>query len=66
MKRFNQGIYANITSGVIAAVIFLIIALATAWAAGKAVLGALLVGLVTFTGAFLISQTIALLKRRVR
>jgi hypothetical protein len=36
---------------VIAAIIFLTIALATAWAAGKTVLGALLVGLLTFTVA---------------
>jgi hypothetical protein len=47
---------------VIAAVIFVIIALATAWAAGKAGLGALLVGLVTFIVAFLITQTITRLK----
>ena len=64
VKRLNQGIYANVTSGVIAAVIFVIIALATGWAAGKAVLGALILGIATFAVAFVITQTITWAKRR--
>jgi len=64
VKRLNQGIYANVTSGVIAAVIFVIVALATGWAAGKAVLGAFLVGVPTFAVAFVITQTITWAKRR--
>jgi len=66
VKQLNQGIYANVTSGLIAAVIFVIIALATGWAAGKAVLGAFLLGLFTFVVAFGITQTITRAKRRTR
>ena len=64
MKRLNQGIYANITSGVIAAAIFLVIALATGWTAARAILGTLILGVGTFVVAFLITQAITLLVKR--
>jgi hypothetical protein len=49
---------------VIAAIIYLVITLATGGSAGRAVLGGLLIGVVTFAIAFLISQAIARAKRR--
>jgi hypothetical protein len=49
---------------VIAAAIFLVIALATGWTAARAILGTLILGVGTFVVAFLITQAITLLVKR--
>ena len=63
MKRINQTVYANIIAGVSAAIIFLGITLATGGSAARAILGGLLLGVVTFAIAFLITQAVTRAKQ---
>ena len=53
-----SGIYSNIIAGVMAAAIYLIIALTTGVAAGPAIWIAVLLGGATFVIAFIITKTI--------
>jgi hypothetical protein len=64
VKRINQGIFPNVIAGATAAIIYFVITLATGGSAARAVLGGLLIGVVTFGVAFLISQAIARAKRQ--
>lgn len=55
----NLGIWGNIGSGLIGAVIFAIIAAATGGGLSIIILGGVLIGIATFTIAFLITRAVS-------